>query len=481
MIEQFVSTASVSERAKLLTEIIRIKALHEGARRQDFGSAINELAGIAGNNQNPDRQLALSILCKIAGLVRELRPEITAKISTALKTEISGPDGLDDPDDRFYLVSFWRYSTAPWVPALLANWIAEEEGGEKVRRECAIGLVSTANSYSAAITLLSRALMNQQFQTKTPADSIGKRFRRCISALHDAISESKNDEPGADLGSTLREFVRNIFSQSGLPKSEPVITDAATEMLRLLVVIVRKRIAVAIEGELYSVIFSLRDWFKGSRWTDFTENEIAHAVANDVADSLEIAVKSGRADKQLLEVLSLICGTEERNSARLNRIIHSNLGLSEEMIAWLRGKPVPRSTALSEESQLARIEAALAELMLKSDLASDLRSEIEQDLLPGLAIFPSLSDKTLRQLLELASETRILTRELASERGLEIFGEVGSEVRYSPLEHEFADPSELGSRFVRVVRQGVLKSAMDGKRRVIQKAMVRKIEGDRLG
>lgn len=480
-IEQFVSAGSVSERAKLLTEIIRLKVLHEGAKTQEFGTALNELAEVAAESQDPERQLALSILCKVAGLVRDLRPEIASKIAKAIATEVSGPNTLVDPDDRYYLASFWRYSTAPWIPTLLANWIAEEESAERVRKECAVGLVSVANSYSEFIGLLSQALMRLQFQTKSPADSIGKRFRRCITAAHEAISESTNDEPGKELGRALCELVRNAFAQSGLPKSELVVSDAANEMLKLLIVVVRKRIAAALEGGLYSVVFSLRDWFGTSQWTEFTEGEFARTVANDVADSLEIAVRSGRADGQLLSVLSLISGTEARTVARLNRIIDSNLGLPEELIAWLRGKPASRSTALSEQSQLALMDAALAELVLKSDLAASLRSEIEGSLLPGLAIFPSISDRALRRLLEVTSESRLLIGELSSQRGLETFGEVGSEVRFSSLEHEFADPADLGSRFVRIVRPGVFASTLDGRRRVVRKAVVRKMEGDRLG
>ena len=62
----------------------------------------------------------------------------------------------------------------------------------------------------------------------------------------------------------------------------------------------------------------------------------------------------------------------------------------------------------------------------------------------------------------MTSRTTTLTNELASERKLRSFGEVGAKVRYSPLEHEFGDLSELGSRVVQIVRPGVLMSSSDG-------------------
>jgi len=88
---------------------------------------------------------------------------------------------------------------------------------------------------------------------------------------------------------------------------------------------------------------------------------------------------------------------------------------------------------------MSRMDTQLAELILLAALTAHLRAEIERDLLPGLAIFPSLSDKALRQLLDATSRTTTLTNELASERKLRSFGEVGAKVRYSPLEHEFGD------------------------------------------
>ena len=66
------------------------------------------------------------------------------------------------------------------------------------------------------------------------------------------------------------------------------------------------------------------------------------------------------------------------------------------MTAWLQGKQVPRETPLSVESQMSRMDTQLAELILLAALTAHLRAEVQRDLLPGLAIFPSLSDKALR-------------------------------------------------------------------------------------
>jgi ribosomal protein L22 len=476
MVDQFTSASSVDDRSQVLTEIIRRKLLHEVARDPTFRAGLNELAVVARKSDHPERLLALSMLCKTAGLVRDLRPLLTEKISEALSTPLSEPNGLPDPDDRYYLATFWRYAVRPWAPQLLSQWMAEEEAAEKVRIECAEGLISTTSSYVIATNLLSQSLRNLRLRAHAPGDSTGRRFKRCIAAIREAIVSSTNDEPGDGLGPALSEMIRNAFAESGLPKKRVVIEDAAEETLSLLLILIRKRISIALQGDIYSVLFSLRDWFDSSHWIRFTEGELPQRIGNDIADSLENAVKSGRADKQLLSTLLLISGSKERNAERLKRIIDRNLGLSTEMTAWLQGKQVPRETPLSVESQMSRMDTQLAELILLAALTAHLRAEIERDLLPGLAIFPSLSDKALRQLLDATSRTTTLTNELASERKLRSFGEVGAKVRYSPLEHEFGDLSELGSRVVQIVRPGVLMSSSDGRQRVVRKAIVRNAE-----
>ena len=122
-------------------------------------------------------------------------------------------------------------------------------------------------------------------------------------------------------------MIRNAFAESGLPKKRVVIEDAAEETLSLLLILIRKRISIALQGDIYSVLFSLRDWFNSSHWIRFTEGELPQRIGNDIADSLENAVKSGRADKQLLSTLLLISGSKERNAERLKRIIDRTFAL----------------------------------------------------------------------------------------------------------------------------------------------------------
>jgi hypothetical protein len=416
------------------------------------------------------------MLCKIAGLVRDLRPRLAERIAEALKTPLSGSNSLMDVNDRYYLASFWRYSPQSWTVDVLATWMVQEEAGESVRKECAVGLITTARNYAEAITALSHSLNAFEFQTESPSNSKAKRFRRCIAAIREAIAKSPKDEPGPSFGQAIRDLVRSTFTTLGLPKRQGLTENAAKEVIELLLVVVRRRVSAALEGDLYSVLFSLRDWFDQTSWVELTNGELLFSVSKDIADCLEYSLRSGRPDKELLSVLLLACGTQERYSAHLERLTAQNLGLSEELIAWLYGRSIARRTPLSEESQMTRMEISIAELMLAIEEANILKREVERTLLPNLSIFASLPDQALRKLMESTSQLKTLVDGVAAERQLTIFGKIDTVLKYSPLEHEFENPSELGHLNVRIVRAGVIATSLDGRSRVVKKALVRKVE-----
>ena len=152
------------------------------------------------------------------------------------------------------------------------------------------------------------------------------------------MSETGVRNMGSEFGSELREFVRQSYSRTGPPKQFKPKRKAAVEVIDVITTAVRMRLSIAFEGETYSVLFSLRDWFDPSGWGKFTQQHVMRVLTNDIADALEISVRSGQENRQLLEALSLSAGDEESFHAKREEIISQNLGLSEELIAWLRGK-----------------------------------------------------------------------------------------------------------------------------------------------
>lgn len=114
------------------------------------------------------------------------------------------------------------------------------------------------------------------------------------------MGETNVRDMGPKFGDELRELIRQAFSQTGRPKMSNAREEAALEVITLLTPAVRMRLSVAFEGETYSVLFSLRDWFEASDWVRFTEQQAMKVLSNDIADALEISVRTGRENRELL-------------------------------------------------------------------------------------------------------------------------------------------------------------------------------------
>jgi hypothetical protein len=463
---------SIAAQSRALTEIIRKKNLHEASRHPLFSEIVTHLGVVAGDPENTERILAISMLCKIAGLVRQLRKDLEEVLRTSLIAELGSLQLLGDPDDRYYAATFWRFGFASWSLRFLAKELVFEESAESVRRELAEGLVTSSRDYKAVISMLGDALTELRFSTDQPANSMAKRLKRVMTAIRHSVSEVTSLDVGPSFGVPLRELVRRTFSRTGPPADRKATQEVAIEIIEFLIVVIRTRLAAAFEPDTYAVLFSLRDWFSPNEWDLLLETRTGRFIRRDVADTLEVTVRSGRIDKELRAALLLACSSRDTFDAEINRIVNSNLGLSAELVSWLRGEELVKQTDSSQESQMARMEKDIAALLRETLLLSALRVEVEDDLLPSLETFASIPIGPLRRLVGAASEIGGLAQDLARERSLELFGRQGEEVEFSVLEHSMVEGVQLGSRVVRVLQPGVLARSDEGRRRVVVKAVV---------
>lgn len=472
-LEQLIAAKSFDEYVASVTNLIKIKALHDAARNPAFLSSLGTIEEISRNRDDKNQLRAFSLLCKLAGLVRTLRPVLSKTIAEAIPSLPASLQSISDVDDRYYAATFWRFAPDQTVPAFLADNAIAEETAELIRKELVEGLVTITRRYDESLRLLNESLHSIPFEAEDAGSSIARRLRRCLAAVRNAMGETSVRDTGRDFGDVLREIVRRVFSQTGRPKISKAREEAALEVISLLTTAVRIRLSVAFEGNTYSVLFSLRDWFESHEWTRFAEQHLMTVLSNDIADALEISVRTGRENRELLEALSLSVGDEERFCLKREEIIERNLGLSEELTAWLRGKRVSIKTSLSTESQIRRMEDTIASLMLDASLLSSQEEDIETELLPALELFPSVPTQSLQRQLRTVKQIRSHIGDLASERNLSAFGRPGEAVRYSSLEHQFEDDKDLGSPTVKILQSGILSVSSNGQRTVIKRALVK--------
>jgi hypothetical protein len=472
-LQRFLDLVGVEARSKVLIEVIRQKQLHRLTREQGFEILVSQMVAIAARAGEQERLRAVSFLCKIARLVRPAQDIIAPAIAQALRLPLASLQCLIDPDERYYAAAFWRFAEPEWGKQYLAAEIVAEESAESVRKELADGLFGTSPSYSHAIKLLANSLASFRFDTEHPGNSMARRVRRSMSALLNASKECGALDPGPDFGNSIRELIRAAFGHSGLPTNGKVAREAAFSVLEFITTVSRLRLALAFESETYSPLYSLRDWFSEGEWSNVCVDDVGIRFRDDIVDALEVSVRSGRLDGEFLRLLDLACSDNQEYVHQIERIVQRNLGLPEAAAAWLLGREVRAQTALSQESQLSRIETIIAQLILLNLRAESLVEEIQSDILPALLAFHSVLTTPLERLLKTIDEGSRAIRDLAIDRNLQTFGAGGEIVEFSSLEHQMLEFGSAAGRQVRIVEPGVLVIMPRGGRRVITKATVK--------
>src|SRR5579862_9007603 len=152
---RFSSTEDVNLQANALSELMKVKQLHQAANDPLFEKGFQAVIRAAENKSDPDRRLkGMALLIRIGSLVKTLRARMVRELSE-LSEPLPSLQQIADKDHRFYVANIWRHSEHPWIPAFLAVGAVEEEGSEKVRGECMEGIVAlTADLAGALETLL---------------------------------------------------------------------------------------------------------------------------------------------------------------------------------------------------------------------------------------------------------------------------------------------------------------------------------------
>jgi hypothetical protein len=150
-IEPFAAARTANEFAAALLPLVKHKQLHAVARSPEFGTSLQKIAGIATSPPNDrDRLLAVALIARIGRIVKPVRSQMGKLLAAALAEPLPSLDLLDDPNDRFAVVSVCRAVRGEWWASYLATAAVEESNNaEKVRSECIEGLLGIARDLTS--------------------------------------------------------------------------------------------------------------------------------------------------------------------------------------------------------------------------------------------------------------------------------------------------------------------------------------------
>lgn len=458
--------------------------MHRSVGSLEFQNFLHFIQIALREGSETERLLAVALACKVAVSAKHSRQDIERILASEALTKPLPPlKTLEDSDNRYYAASVWRFASRDWIVSFLALGALEEESAENTRRECIEGLVSRlgiSNAFKAletklpALRLLPESPKSSGAAKKrrsVPGDGMSRRMRRLVAAMNQSFALSHN-LPEGDVGPNIRSFLRKAFEISGFPEDLTAKLELSKEILRLILLVARSRYALATVADTYSPMTTMRDWFTDWEWRELTDKDEARTVALSIQGALELLVRCGTVDAELFNNLVLASGSSETARLMTRQIAEQSPGLPTEIAAWLTGQPIRKRTALSSESQMVRIEEAIADALLASQSVARASELLTTDLVPQLSIYKSLPTDLLTDLLSSQMELKLVIDSLCDMRGLELMGSKNIEEEFAPLRHEFMNPTDMGARRIRILRPGVTIRREDGSLRIIRKALV---------
>jgi hypothetical protein len=407
------------------------------------------------------RLLGIAESIRLGQVVERWAPDIAAQLRPAFTEKLPPMQLLGEARDRLNLARACGLMSADWLPAYLADSIAEEETGEKARSELVGALMNRAGSLADALQRIAAAFERLRPETEAPGDSVARRLTRTLIVLREVLLESEL-EAGADLGQALRALVTAPLVAVGRPQEEKVQIELSREALLTVHDMVRTRISVVVDPEMYRVVEYCRKLCGGSTWPKELKKPLER-LTTDVTEALVLLGRQGQRDQSLLGQLDVLCDHPERARALAREIVAQHPELPEDVRNWLeagRTRVVRQASQAALDVAAGNADEAIGIALQAARQARVLRDSLHEPLTSSLDIYePALATVT-RELLDRVQVLAVQVEQAASLRGLDLYGTPGEEVELST---KFFATAGTASRQRMTVRQpAVVRKRADG-------------------
>jgi hypothetical protein len=445
-------------RRAALTSLITAKLLPRLADDAGVKAGRSQLLDQVFKAELPmDRLLAIAESIRLGQVVKRWAADIAKQLQPAFVEPLPSMQLLSEADDRLNLARACSLMPADWLPDYLAHSIAEEETGEKARSEMIAALFARTSSLADALRRLAREFERLRPGTESPGTTVARRLTRTLSSLREALMESEL-EAGDDLGKALHALVSESLAAVGRPQEEKVQVELTKEVLLALHDMVRTRISVVADPAMYLVVAYCRKLCGGGSWPVELKNPLER-LTTDVTEALLLLGRQGQCDQALLGQLDVLCNHTERARFVARELATKHPELPEDVRGWLeRGRMVvvrPASEA-ALEAAASNADESIGLALHAARQARALRESLREPLAASLEIYePALASAT-QELLDRVQVLAVQVEQVATIRGLDLYGVIGEEV-------------EMSSKFFSVVGNAPRQRMM-----VKQPAVVRK-------
>lgn len=470
----FATAKDVESQHRAIVDLVRSRRIHDIVSDGAFREGLARLADAVRTGSTPaERLTAIAALERAAAVSKPLRPLVDEHLRRAVVAPLEDLHALKDADDRLYAAKSWRaVRNGERYLDLLATAAVREELGEAIRKECIEGVVVLSTDVAAALDRLRSVLIGAKIATKKPGDSLGRRLKRLLQAVSDALAKSYRPV-GRQAGRALALCVAFSARVHGRPDSAVVKASVVERIAALVHEMVRSGFSLAAEHRTYEALAVAQEWFKQNEWQDLCQSsDWMSRVQNDIGEALLLLARLGLTDDDLRRALDTVCGSSERADAVCRKMATENGDISREVRDWLVKARRRTRSAHAGESQARSIDQVLAELLLDMDRLAHAADVVKTNVLPEVSTVLSQSEGALTRLADMAD---VMANKLAlarTWRRLRIRNQdVGREIEYSPREHLYRANGSPGRR-VRLISPIVERITDDDVPQVILKGVV---------
>ncbi len=433
-LELFASPNTLPAARRLaLTALITAKALPKQADDQAIAEGRAHLLALATTTvPSVDKLLAIAESIRLGQVVKRWMPEIVSQLDLAFKEELPAMQLLTDADDRLNLARACTQVKAAWLPGYLARSIADEETGEKARCEMIAALLARSETLSDVLGLLVASFEAVRPTTEAPGESMSRRLTRTLVALRGGLTDFELDA-GVDLGKSLHKLVSIPLAAVGKPQEEKVQIDLSREVLLTVHDVVRSRISLAADPEMYKVVGYCRKLCGGNTWPGDLKKPLDRLIT-DVTEAILLLGRQGQCDQQLLEQLNVLCNDPLRAKFVARDLAKRHPELPEAVREWLELGKVRIVGQASDSALEAAASTADESIGLALHEARQIRvlgDRLREPLSSTLEIFEPNLVRSAKDLLDRVRVLAIQIEHMASLRSLDLYGKPGEEIEMS--------------------------------------------------
>ena len=468
----FTDSADAAVQRTALIDLIKKRNIHEVASNELFVKGLERLAhSVRDASSGTERLLTVAALLRAAATAPAVRSRVKSLLADAVVGPLSNLHEVADVRDRLYAAKSWRTVRDAWSVKDLAEAAAREESGEAVRRECIEGAFDLADTFGDAIAALTKALLAVTFKTKRPGDSLGRRLNRVLAASTEAVSNS-HKSVGENAGREISRLLDMGFRATGVPESPKVQIGVVEHVATLTHAIVRADFSYGGRAETYQALSVVQRWFHKHDWREICESSGAVGrVRDDVRKALTLLAGAGKTDDLLRASLATAAGSREKADDICRDVATEHPGIPDDARDWLAGVSKRMRSASTVESQERAVDGVLAELLIEMTRLSAASEIVRSDVLQEVSIVLPQCEHALSRLTGMADGMANKLDLAVKWRSLRLRGQVGEEVEFSPVEHQFMSDG-VPTRRVRLRSPVVERLSEDGVPRGVLKAAV---------